>query len=156
MARQVKCPYCETYLEKEDAITYKKRHFHPNCLKKKEREVTDRKELHELICEIYKIDTLTGMMYKQIKNFQEENKYKLKGIELSLRYFYQTLDNNPKEGEGIGIVPYVYEEAKRHYIRKKAIAESASNMDNHEVVKREVRIKPIERKNTNIIDISSI
>lgn len=156
MARKVKCPYCEDYLEKEDSITYKKKYYHPNCLKKKEREVEDRKELIEIICEIYKIDVPTGMMFKQIKNFQEDYKYKLKGIELSLRYFYGTLGNKPKEGEGIGIVPYIYDEAKQHYIRKKAIKDSANNLENYETEIREVTIKTFERKNKNVIDISSI
>lgn len=59
------------------------------------------------------------MMLKQIKEYQEEYGYKLKGIELALRYFYETLDNKPREGDGIGIVPFVYDEAKRRTLDKK-------------------------------------
>lgn len=156
MARQVKCPYCETYLEKEDAILDKRKYYHPKCLEMKKRETTDRKELIEYICEVYKLDSPTGMIFKQIKNFQEDYGYKLKGIELSLRYFYGTLGNKPKDGEGIGIVPYVYEEAKQHYIRIKSIAKSANNLDNHQVQERTVYIKPEKRVNKNLIDITSI
>jgi hypothetical protein len=143
-------------MEKEKAVSHQKRYYHQDCLRLKQSETQHRKELIEYICVLYKIEIPTGMILKQIKNFTEEYKYKYKGIELALRYFYETLDNKPRQGDGIGIVPYVYDDAKRHYIKKMAILESAQNEENHIVEERVVYIKPNINKKSKMIDITSI
>lgn len=154
MARQVKCPYCEQYQDKEDAVEYKKRYYHEDCFNTWRMEAEHRKELIEYICDLYRIDAPTGMINKQIKDFQTEYNYKLKGIELALRYFHETLDNRPREGDGIGIVPFVYEEAKKHYIKQLKIAESIQNLENKEVT---VYINASSTKrNSKKIDITAI
>lgn len=53
-------------------------------------------------------------MLKQIKEFQDDYGYTLKGMELTLRYFHE-IQGNGVDARGIGIIPYVYEDAKRHY-----------------------------------------
>ncbi|PAC96352.1 hypothetical protein [Bacillus paralicheniformis] len=156
MARRVKCPYCETYLDKNDAIPYKKRYYHQNCFDTWKMEAEHRKELIKYICELYKIDAPTGMMLKQIKEFQEEYKYKLKGIELALRYFHETLGNPVREGDGLGIVPFIYEEAKADYLQKKAIEESVEKAKKHKQKESIVIIKKQNRKNIKIVDISTL
>ncbi|AYC51950.1 hypothetical protein EI976_05315 [Bacillus licheniformis] len=156
MARRVKCPYCETYLDKDDAIPYKKRYYHQNCFDTWKMEAVHRKELIKYICELYKIDAPTGMMLKQIKEFQEEYKYKLKGIELALRYFHETLGNPVREGDGLGIVPFIYEEAKADYLQKKAIEESVEEAKKHKQKESIVIIKKQNRKNIKIVDISTL
>ncbi|TWK86604.1 hypothetical protein CHCC20333_3463 [Bacillus paralicheniformis] len=119
-------------------------------------EAEHRKELIKYICELYKIDAPTGMMLKQIKEFQEEYKYKLKGIELALRYFHETLGNPVREGDGLGIVPFIYEEAKADYLQKKAIKESVEKAKKHKPKERIVVIKKQNRKNIKIVDISTL
>ncbi|ARC58807.1 hypothetical protein P5637_06965 [Bacillus paralicheniformis] len=156
MARRVKCPYCETYLDKDDAIPYKKRYYHQNCFNTWKMEAEHRKELIKYICELYKIDAPTGMMLKQIKEFQEEYKYKLKGIKLTLRYFHETLGNPVREGDGLGIVPFIYEEAKADYLQKKAIEESVEEAKKHKQKESIVIIKKQNRKNIKIVDISTL
>ncbi|EQM25383.1 hypothetical protein N399_24340 (plasmid) [Bacillus licheniformis CG-B52] len=156
MARRVKCPYCETYLDKDDAIPYKKRYYHQNCFNTWKMEAEHRKELIKYICELYKIDAPTGMMLKQIKEFQEEYKYKLKGIKLALRYFHETLGNPVREGDGLGIVPFIYEEAKADYLQKKAIEESVEEAKKHKQKESIVIIKKQNRKNIKIVDISTL
>ncbi|QHF58049.1 prophage-derived uncharacterized protein [Bacillus subtilis] len=95
-------------------------------------------------------------MLKQIKEYQEEYGYKLKGIELALKYFYETLDNQPREGDGIGIVPFVYDEAKRHYIRQKAIRKSAEDPKNHKREEITLVVKKGMRKKRGLVDISTL
>ncbi|MFT0803305.1 hypothetical protein VSK91_22150 [Bacillus swezeyi] len=156
MARRVKCPYCETYLDKDDAVPYKKRYYHQHCFNTWKIEADHWKELIKYICELYKIDAPTGMMLKQIKEFQEEYKYKLKGIELALKYFHETLGNPVREGDGLGIVSFIYEEAKADYLQKKAIEESVENAKKHKQKERIVVIKKQNRKNIKIVDISTL
>lgn len=83
MGRQVKCPYCETKLDKDSAIPYKKRYYHEKCFNTWKQEADHRKELIQYICNLYGLTSPTGMMLKQIKEYQEEYGYKLKGIEPS-------------------------------------------------------------------------
>lgn len=132
MARQVKCPYCQDKLDKDEAYEYKKRYYHHKCFETWELEKTHRKELMEYISVLYNKPP-SGLILKQIKDFQEEYKYKLKGMELALRYFHETLGNRPQENGGIGIIPFVYEEAKNHYIKQQKISESLSNYKNEKV-----------------------
>lgn len=113
----------------------KKQYFHPHCLEEKERQIEDRKELIQYICDVHKIDKPTGMILKQIKDFQEQYDYKLKGMTLALKYFYETLGNQVREGDGIGIIPFIYEDAKRHYILKKQVEESIENIESLKQVK---------------------
>lgn len=156
MGRQVKCPYCEMSLDKDDAIPYKKRYYHQNCFNTWKLEAEHRKELISYICTLYQIDAPTGMILKQIKEFQEEYKYKLKGVELALRYFHETLENPIREGDGIGIVPFVYDEAKRHYIRQKAIQKSAEDPNNHKREEVTLIIKKDKKKKRGLVDISAL
>lgn len=157
MGRLVKCQYCEDKVDKDVAHVYKKRNYHEKCFQKWEQEGQDYESLKSYICEIYRLDYPTGLILKQIKNYKEENQYKYKGMELALRYFYETLDNRAREGDGIGIIPYVYEEAKSHYIKQMKIADSIKNTDNTAVEEIVVHINPVTNKrNSKKIDISAI
>jgi molybdopterin converting factor small subunit len=155
VARQVKCPYCEIKLDKDEAYEYKKRYYHANCFETWRSEVEQRKELLDYICKLYSIDAPTGMMTKQIKDYQQEYNYKLKGMELALRYFYETLDNKVREGDGIGIIPFVYEEAKNHYVKQMKISESLSNIKKNEEITVFIDTSRDKRK-TKKIDIAAI
>lgn len=127
MARQVKCQYCEDKVDKDMAYIYKKRNYHIECFEQWKQEKNDRENLYKYICEIFRIDFPTGLMAKQIKTYSTEQGYKYKGMELALKYFFDTLGNRPQEGQGIGIIPYVYEDAKQHYIKQQKIAKSINN-----------------------------
>ena len=103
-----------------------------------------REELMNYIAEIYNIDPYTnGIILKQIKEYQEEYKF-----------------NNPvKYTSKIGIVPFVYEEAKRHYITVMQAAEIAEKYDGEFTSKREVKIPSPKlelKRQVNIIDIASL
>lgn len=154
MGRLVKCQYCEDKVDKDIAYVYKKKNYHEACFKQWEQEKTDRESLVNYICEKYHLDYPTGMIQSQIKTYHTENKYKYKGMELALRYFYDTLGNRPQDGQGIGIIPYVYEDAKAHYIKQKKIAESISVTGVIEELTVEIDTS-IKRKK-NHIDIDSI
>lgn len=120
-----KCPTCGTMNTEDKSTIYKKRHYCNNdsCLpsQKKIDEDKDVKnsdwvELYEYITEIYGHPP-TGMMYKQLGEYRSPPyNYTNKGMYLTLKYFYDTLGNQVLDGSGLGIIPYVYENAKREYI----------------------------------------
>lgn len=157
MSRQVKCPRCEKKLSKSESYPYKKRYYHPECFEEWQRESQDRKDLISYICQLYRLDAPTGMILKQIKEFKEELKYKYKGMELALRYFHETLGNPIQERTGIGIIPFVYEDAKKHFITRMNVQESVKNMKQEEVkVVGVVSPKSTYRSKVKPIDISSL
>lgn len=130
MARKYKCPVCEKMNSEEESILYKKRRYcsESDCLdrKKEEDENKDSKnddwvELYEYITELYG-KSPTGMMYKQLGEYRKEPfNYTNKGMYLTLKYFYETLGNTVINGTGLGIIPYVYEDAKKNFIENMEI-----------------------------------
>ena len=155
MGRLVKCPYCEEKLDKDESHEYKKRYYHQKCFDTWQREGDEYKSLMAYISELYRVEFPSMVIKKQIKDMKEEG-YKYKGMELALRYFFDTLENKVQENTGVGIIPYVYEEAKNHYIKQIKIAKSINNLetDQQEYV---VYIQPEKvKKKGKTIDISAI
>lgn len=154
MGRLVKCQYCEDKVDKDEAYVYKKKNYHEKCFQQWEQEKNDREHLYAYITELYRIDRPTPFMMKQIKDYFEDG-YKYKGMELSLNYFYDTLGNRPQDGQGLGIIPYVYEDAKNHYIKQQKIARALVNspIENDEIV---VEIDTTPTRKKKYIDIDSI
>ena len=75
---------------------------------------------------------------------------------LTLKYFYETLGNPVIEGTGVGIIPYVYEEAKNNYIRQKDINE-ANQERQYNGTKKYIKINPIKNHNEKpIIDFNAL
>lgn len=155
MARLVKCPYCEKQLSKEEAHEYKKKYYHVKCFNEWQQEKEHRQQLIDYICKLYRIEAPTGMILKQIKDFQADYKYKLKGMELALRYFHETLGNQVQQGSGIGIIPFVYEDAKNHYVKQMKIADSLHVLGESEEITVYIDPNKTKRKSKKI-DITAI
>lgn len=130
MARKYKCPQCGEMNDEENSILYKKRRYckDKDCLKIKEEEDSEKNsknddwvELYEYITELYGSPP-TGMMFKQLGEYRKEPfNYTNKGMYLTLKYFYETLKNPVLNGTGLGIIPYVYDEAKKNFIENMEI-----------------------------------
>lgn len=123
--KKVKCPICGTYNDKEITIYSDNRHYCKVCYENKKITAEDYKELIKYICELFDMEAPDGWILKQIKEYKEQFKYTYKGIKSTLYYFFEVLEGNtPDDGKGIGIVPFVYKEAKQFYIDKKAIKDN--------------------------------
>lgn len=158
-SRMVKCPYCEDKLPKDEAIKHTNgRYYHEDCYEEWRGQADDRTQLIDYICELYDIKAPTGMMLMQIKRFQDEFDYKYKGMELSLRYFHELLGNPVREGDGLGIIPYVYEDAKNNYIAKIQVKNSIEEFDFNIKPKKVSVVRPTtkRKKRTKKIDIESL
>ena len=57
-----------------------------------------------------------------------------KGIELSLRYWVDTLNHGFDRNNGLGIVEYVYDEAEQFWKDRQRVARAAQEMKKDEVV----------------------
>ena len=137
MARKVKCPECGTYNDKENTVYHNSKYYCKICYENKQKEAQDYKALIAYICELYQIDVPTGWMLKQIKDYKDQYHYTYRGIKTTLHYFYEIQEGNSVEDSlGIGIVPFVYDEAKKFYIDKKAIKDNLKDCDMQKVQNR--------------------
>lgn len=152
----VKCPHCEEKLPRGEAVRHTNgRYYHKECYEEATKESKHYQELIEYICELYDIKKPTGMILMQIKRFKEEFDYTYKGMELTLRYFYEIMDNPIREGDGIGIIPYTYEEATEQYVQQMKINKSVDNLSKNK--ERIVYVSPsMKKQNNKLIDIESL
>ena len=140
----VTCYYCKSQknkIEKSEAVRINDKNFHPKCAKLYQ----DKKELQELICEIFNLKAPGPKNNAYISKFYNEG-MTFRGMKYSLEYFYKIKKNSiEKSNEGIGIIPYIYEEAKQYYnkgetAKKKAEMALEKNKEVREKIKDTVRV----------------
>ena len=161
--RKVKCPECGMLNHKDVAVFHKKRYYCKICHERVLKESQDYKDLVEYICELYKVDVPNGWMFKQIKEFKEKYNYSYRGMKSTLHYFYEIMKNDPEDALGIGIIPFVYEEAKQYYIDKKKVADSTRILSKEDMNKKQtITISKADKKDSekfkqlSIIDIDDL
>lgn len=119
----VKCYYCGKQFdtnEKEYIKVNSRRYAHKKCSEEKEQtlsqEQKDKIELEEYILKLFKVDFIPPRIQLQIKKYIEENKYTYSGMRKALIYFFEIKGNSiDKANNSIGIVPYIYDKAKKYY-----------------------------------------
>ena len=128
MATKVKCPMCGKLNDKQDTIKISNRYYCKECAElKQDKQNTDWDLLFQYICSIYNIDKPTGMMFKQLGDYRRDYGYTDYGMYCTLKYYYETLENEVLEGSGLGIIPYYYEKTKQYYKAKADIEDSAED-----------------------------
>lgn len=120
--RKVKCPGCGQYFYRKDEsyIALKNRYWHQDCYNnfKINNNNLDKDKilLEEYICNLFKIDFINARIQKQIKDMINQYHFTYSGILGTLKYWYEVKNNSiEKANGGIGIVPYVYEDARKYY-----------------------------------------
>ena len=105
-----KCPHCNNEVKEEEAIynTNTKRYYHESCYNV----LLDRKKLIDYVCELFNYKKPSVKVYQQMSSYYEYG-ISYADMLLALKYFYEIKkgDINKSQG-GIGIIPYVLEEAK--------------------------------------------
>ena len=121
---KVKCIYCGVTFDR-DKLPFiqvsQRRYAHQECSlsedQKKDKEEQDKIDLENYILQLFKIDYVDAKIRKQIKQYREEYNYTYSGIHKALIYFYEVKGNSiEKANGGIGIVPYVYQNAYNYYL----------------------------------------
>lgn len=150
MARLVKCygEACESIgkkWEKDMLVKYKNKNYCPQCAEIEKKNDDDRQLLYNLISDLYKIPFPNGLMLRQIKQFKEQRKYSYENIRKALLYanYVQHVNFSPKYG--LGIVPYVIDEAIRYHDDQ---VKKAKEMEGKQVVTTKTTV----RKNFNSYD----
>lgn len=143
-----KCYLCNQAILKDKVVKRGDRNFHEACLV----EYEDRLALFDYCCKIWGLKAPGPLITKQAKNFRDKG-YTYKGMMFTLKYFYEVKHNDPnkfKGNETIGIIPYVYEEAKQFYStlsdQKKEIATQLIEQQKQMVETRKIKLQQKSKK----------
>ena len=124
MAHVVKCLYCGKTFDRDkykDFIAVNSRRYaHTECynnyIAQLSQEEKDLKALEEYIKNLLELDDITVKIRKQINDYHTKQNYSYSGILRTLQYFYEIKGNSTdKANGGIGIVPYIYQEAYNYF-----------------------------------------
>ncbi|MBE6148281.1 MAG: hypothetical protein E7167_02030 [Firmicutes bacterium] len=123
MAHNVKCPICGKTFDRDKVPFVQvspRRYAHKECSmsedERKTQEIKDKEELDNYIMSLFKMTYVDARIQKQIKKYVDENNYTYSGIKKALVYFFEIKGNSvEKANGGIGIVPYVYQQAYNYY-----------------------------------------
>ena len=120
--RSVKCPGCGLYFyrDEEENVLMKNRYWHKKCWEshkiKEDQSFKAIEELETYLCDLFQIDFVNARIKKQIKDMIDQYHFSYSGILGTLKYWYNIKGNSiEKANGGIGIVPYVYEDASKYY-----------------------------------------
>ncbi len=114
MAHRVKCVNCGLIFDR-DKVPFvpvgSRRYAHANCSDYLE-DTQDLEELEAYILKTLKLDYIDAKTRLQLNNFRDIQNYTYKGMLKSLTYFHEVRGN---QLTGVGIIPYVYEQAQKYY-----------------------------------------
>jgi hypothetical protein len=159
-----KCPYCDKKFDitkEEYCMVSQRRYAHKECYDKYHTEDDDKVEdIYTFLREEVLITCDRAQCEKQRKNFITKFGYTNEGILNALKYFYKVKKQSPeKSGNRIGIVPYVYNEAKAYYEslerKQKQLTKTAVEQMNKKprVIKVMLPEKPVDK---GFIDLDTI
>ena len=147
----VNCLYCKELINKNDKDVVKFRvscYAHRACKDKDDaRPKTAEEKLYLYIRDLFNVDAVPLRVKKQITQYINEYNYTYSGILGTLIYCYE-VKKNPleKANGGIGIVPYLYQEAKNYYTRLDELKSKNKDLKKIEKVKvTEIKIKSPKR-----------
>lgn len=134
----VKCFYCAKEFDantEEFVKPNSRRYAHKACADaaeaSKTKEEKDKEILENYIKELFGISSISTKIKKQIEKFKKEKNYSYSGMFKTLKYFFEIRGNSiEKANGGVGIIPWVYDEA---YLYWKAIWEAQQKNENVKV-----------------------
>ena len=153
------CKYCGIKFNRDTEPAVKvgeRRYAHKACAEKVEaaipQEEKDYMALEQYIKKLFKIDTVNMKIKKQIREFRTEYGYSYTGILKTLYWWYEIKEHTLElANDGIGIVPYIYEDAEKYYytLYLAQIVNNNINIYNHkteevEIASPRVRTNPIK------------
>lgn len=111
----VVCKICKGTINKltDEYVKKNNGYIHKKCLSVDDQ---DKSELCNYICDIFHLKAPGPINNTLIAKFHNENGYSYKSMYYTLKYHFEVKKGSVEKAEGrIGIIPYVYDEAKRYY-----------------------------------------
>lgn len=117
------CKYCGIQFDRnaepfEDVGS--RRYAHKSCADRYNNSISqdekDYNELEKYIKKLFKVDTISVKIRKQIKDFHKDYSYTYSGMLKTLYWWFEIKKNSIEDAQnGIGIIPWVYNDALKYY-----------------------------------------
>ncbi len=143
----VKCLYCGEQFDRlsEPCVKLGRRYAHQKCYEaqddeelKKQKEQAD---FFNYIKEIYGSDYNFVAISKQAENYVKQYGFTYSGMLKSLKWFYEVMHNDKESSNGkIGIIPYIYEDAKKYYYNLYVAQQKNKDINNYTLEVKEIVI----------------
>lgn len=126
----VTCVYCQGRFDRdreEAVLVSPRRYAHKRCFDDvqartpglavpKNQEDLEKAELEQYLQNLFNEFPLNIKAQKQIMQFRKEYKYTYRGMLNTLRWWYEITGHSIQDANGgVGIIPYIYEDAKAYY-----------------------------------------
>lgn len=115
------CFYCKQIINDTDEIKEFKDGFiaHKKCWTDylNRENLTELEQLNLYILSLYSLTSLPPNIVKQIDEYKEKYNYTYSGMLKSLKYWYEILKKPIIDNITIGIIPYIYGQAKEYYYK---------------------------------------
>lgn len=139
------CQYCKKPMNRKDddcAPLGNGKYAHKKCIEIEDsRELTEQEKLERYIMKLFNIDYVNQRIKRQINDYIKQYNYSYSGIRKSLVYWYEVKGNSiDKANGGIGIVPYIYQDAYRYYYALWEAKQKNSNKDIESYKSKEIVI----------------
>lgn len=141
------CSICKKPLEDDFVQIAPTSYVHKECLCRHGAELD---KLNYKIIKIFGAEAKWSLIQKQISNFHDQG-FSYRDIRKAVEYWFYVKDNSLNNvAGGIGIVPYIIDEAKEFWAQKAQIKNNVKDKDleeyfygnaDHEVTHKEYRIK---------------
>ena len=160
----VTCKYCKKILNKnkEEYIQISNSIYaHLACSElEAKREKTDAEKLDDYIMKLFNYEYVPPRAKKQINQFIQEYNYTYSGILRTLIYFYEIKGGDREAAhDGIGIVPFVYQDAYNYYYSLWLAQQRNENKDLSYYKPKTIEVKitsperePLKRKRFTFLD----
>lgn len=152
MAHYVTCVHCQQRFDRDVEPTIQistRRYAHAECVKQKENERSqeekDYEALENYIMKLFSKEYVTAKIRKQIKDYRKEYNYTFSGMLKTLIWWFEIKGNSiDKANEGIGIIPYVYDDACKYYysLFLAQMANEDKDIEHYKPVIEEIEIAP--------------
>ena len=143
----VKCLYCGERFDRlsEPSVKVGRRYAHKACYEAQDDEVLkaqkDKDDFFAYIKELYGEDYNYISISKQAENYIKNYDFTYSGMLKSLKWFYEVKHNDKESSNGrIGIIPYIYEEAKKYYYNLYLAQQRNKDIQNYRLEVKEIVI----------------
>lgn len=128
--RKLKCyGWCEEKHIKADLIKFKNLNYCFKCYARKTEEAHGREVLMRTISDVFNIPYPTGRMLGQMKNFFEERNYTYLDQANALTYGQDVLKKSFTPNYGLGLIPYIIDDARTYYIKREKQLEDMKDVN---------------------------
>ena len=152
----VTCIYCKEKFDREKVPTVKvteRRYAHASCAEKNQvvQTAADKSysDLVDYIEKLFGTGYVSAKVAKQIKDYGISYQYTHQSILNALIYWYEVrkapLDRDKNFG-GIGIVPYIHEEARLYFEKLEQVKEINKNVKGYQLKYKNIEISPPQRE----------